>query len=119
MVVKVAQLWLTLCNPIDCSLPGSSVHGILQTRMLKWVAMPFSGGSSQPRDRTLVSCIAGRFFTVQVTREALEVSRKLLYTPPHLKIILVVLVLFIFSGKCAFPQYLQTRLKLNGVMLRV
>ena len=41
-----------LCNPMDCSLPGSSVHGILQSRMLEWVAIPFSRGSSQPRDRT-------------------------------------------------------------------
>jgi len=48
---------------MDCSLPGSFVHGILQARMLEWVAMPSSRGSSQPRDRTLVSCIAGRFFT--------------------------------------------------------
>ena len=49
------------CNPIDWSLPGSSVHGILQARRLKWVAISFSGGSSRPRDPTLVSCIAGRF----------------------------------------------------------
>ena len=45
-----------------CSPPGSSVHGILQTRILEWVAIPFSRGSSQPRDWTQVSCIAGRFF---------------------------------------------------------
>ena len=44
------QLCLTFCNPMDCSLPGSSVHGILQARILEWVAIPFSGGSSQPRD---------------------------------------------------------------------
>ena len=46
------------------SLPGSSIHGILQARILQWLASPFSRGSSQPRDRTQVSCIAGRFFTV-------------------------------------------------------
>ena len=50
-------------QPMDCSLPGSSVHGILQARILEWVAIPFSRGSSQPRDRTQVSCIAGEFFT--------------------------------------------------------
>ena len=50
--VLVAQSCLTLCNPMDCSLPGSSVHGILQARILEWVAMPFSTGSSQPRDQT-------------------------------------------------------------------
>ena len=57
------QSCLTLCNPRDCNLPGSSVHGILQARVLEWVAYPFSRGSSWPRDQTCVSCIAGRFFT--------------------------------------------------------
>ena len=52
---------------MNCSPPGSSVCGILQARILEWVAIPFFSGSSQPRDRTLVSCIAGRFFTVSVT----------------------------------------------------
>ena len=57
---------------MDCSLPGSSVHGILQARILEWVAISFSRGSSQPRDRTRVSCIAGRFFfTSWATREFL------------------------------------------------
>ena len=61
---EVAQSCLTLCTPMDCRLPGSSVHGILQARILEWVAMPFSKGSSQPKDRTQVSHIAGGFFTV-------------------------------------------------------
>ena len=60
---EVAQSCPTLCDPMDCSPPGSSVHGILQARVLKWVAVSFSRGSSQPRDQTQVSCIAGRFFT--------------------------------------------------------
>ena len=68
--VLVAQSCLTLCDPMDSSPPGSSVHGLLQARTLEWVAIPFSRGSSPPRDRTRVSCIAGRFFTVWVTREA-------------------------------------------------
>ena len=63
-LVKVPQLCLTLCDPMDCSLPGSSVLGILQARILEWIAIPFSRGSSQPRGRTGVSCIAGRFFTI-------------------------------------------------------
>ena len=71
MKVKVTPSRLTLCDPMDCNLPGSPVHGILQARILEWVAVPFSGGSSQPRDRTQVSCIAGRFFTIWATREAL------------------------------------------------
>ena len=52
-----------LGNPMDCSLPGSSVHGILQARILEWVAIPFSRGLSRHKDQTRVSCIAGRFFT--------------------------------------------------------
>ena len=54
----------TLCDPIDCSPPGSSVHGIVQERILEWVAIPFSRGSSRPRDQTRVSCIVGRFFII-------------------------------------------------------
>ena len=57
--VKVAQSCLALCNPM-----GYAVHWILQARILEWVAFPFFRGSSQPRDRTQVSCIASRFFTV-------------------------------------------------------
>ena len=60
------QLGLTLCNPMDCSPPGPSVHGISQARILEWVAISFSRGSSRPRDRTHISCVsalAGRFFT--------------------------------------------------------
>ena len=53
---QVAQLCPTLCDPMDCSLPGSSVHGIFQARIMEWVAISFSRGSSQPRDRTQVSC---------------------------------------------------------------
>ena len=60
----------TLCNPMDGSSPGSSVPGILQVRILEWVAIPYSRGSSWPRDKIWVSCIAGRFFTVWGTREA-------------------------------------------------
>ena len=55
-----AQPCLTLCEPMDCSLPGSSVHGLLQARILEWVAMPSSRGSSQPKDQTQVSLVAGQ-----------------------------------------------------------
>ena len=61
---EVAQSCPTLCYPVDCSPLGSSVHGIFQARILEWVAISFSRGSSQPRDPTWVSCIPGRFFTV-------------------------------------------------------
>ena len=62
----VAQSCLTLCDPMDCSVPGSSVHGILQARVLEQVANSFSRASFQPRDQTRISCIpsiAGRLFT--------------------------------------------------------
>ena len=61
---EVAQLCPTVCDPTDCSLPGSSVHGIFQARVLEWIAISFSRGSSQPRDQTWVSRTAGRRFTV-------------------------------------------------------
>ena len=67
---EVAQSCPTLCYPMDCSLPGSSLHGILQARVLEWVAISFSRGSSRPRDRTQVSHIGGRHFNLSATREA-------------------------------------------------
>ena len=80
---EVAQLCPTLCNPMDHSLPGSSVHGIFQARVLEWAAISFSRGSSQPRDRTQVSRLVGRCFIVWATREAYTVCKtvngKLLY----------------------------------------
>ena len=66
---EVANSWPTLCNPMDCRLPGSSVHGIFQARILEWVAISFSRRSSWPRDWTQVSCIVGRCFTIWATRE--------------------------------------------------
>ena len=68
--MKVTQLCPTLCDPMDYA-----IHGILQARILEWVAVPISRGSSQPRDWTQVSCIAGGFFTSCATREA--------YSWPH------------------------------------
>ena len=66
----LAQLCLTLCDAMDWSLPGSSGHGIFQARILEWVAISFSRGSSWPRDQNWGSCIAGGFFTVWAPREA-------------------------------------------------
>ena len=68
---SVAQLCLTVCDPMDYSLPRSSIHGILQARVLEWVAISFSRGSSRPRDWTWVSRIAGRRFTFWATKEVL------------------------------------------------
>ena len=69
---EVAQSCLTLCDPMDCSLPGFSIHGIFQARVLEWGAIAFSRVFSWPRYRTWVSCTAGRCFTLWATREALK-----------------------------------------------
>ena len=66
----------TLCGPMDCSLPGSSLHGVLQARVLEWVAISFSRGSSQPRDRTWASCIPGRHFNLWDESVLLAFSRE-------------------------------------------
>ena len=71
---EVAQSCLTLCNPMDCSLPGCSIHGIFQAIVLEWIAISFSRGSSQPRHWTRVSCITGRCFIPWATREVLKES---------------------------------------------
>ena len=75
---EVAQSCPTLWDPLDCSLPGSSIHGIFQARVLEWVAISFSRRSSQPRDRTRVSGIAGRCFTIWATKLSLSESQNLL-----------------------------------------
>ena len=79
---------------MDCSLPGFSIHGIFQARVLEWVAISFSRGSSWPRDRTQISCIAGRRFTLWATREAHQES------PP---------------GKC----YLKVYIKVNQLYIHI
>ena len=66
----VDQLCLTLCDPMVCSPPDSFVRGILQARILEWVVIPFSRGSSWSRDQIRVSCIAGGFLTIWATKEA-------------------------------------------------
>ena len=69
-------LLLTLCHPMDCSLPGSSVNGILQARILEWVAIPFSRGSSQPRDPACVLFITSGFFPPTPREKALRAYRR-------------------------------------------
>ena len=73
MRAKLLQSFLTLCDPMDWSPPGSSVHGILQTRIPEWVAMPSSRGSPQPRDRTCVfyvSCVGRQVLSTSATWKA-------------------------------------------------
>ena len=67
-----------VCNSMNCSPPGCSVHGIFQARILEWVAISFSRGSSWPRDWTQVSCMAGGFFTVWATREDCQITARIL-----------------------------------------
>ena len=75
------QFCLTLCDPMDCGQPGSPVHETSQTRILEWVAFPFSRGSSWPKDWTWVSSIVGRFFTIWATRESPQELYRLTFFP--------------------------------------
>ena len=80
----VAQSCLTVCNPVDCRSPGFSVHGILHTRILEWVAMPFSRGSYRPRDQTWIFHKASRFFTIWATMDQFSsVTQSCLTLQPH------------------------------------
>ena len=77
LLLLVAQLCPTFMLPMDCGPSGSSVRGISQSRILEWVAISFSRGSSRPRDRILVSCTAGGFFpTESIGKSFLDYSRK-------------------------------------------
>ena len=78
-VCLVNQSCLILCNPMDCSLPGSSGHGILQARILERIAIPFSRGSSWTREWPQVSHTAGKFFTIWAIREAFLYFLNVLY----------------------------------------
>ena len=73
MCVKSLQSCLTLCDPMDCSSKGSPVHGVLQARILEWVATASSRGSPRPRDRTHISCIGRWILYHCATCEALDV----------------------------------------------
>ena len=81
MCVLVTQSCQTLCNPMDHSSPGSSVHGILQARILQWIPMPSSRSSSQPRDQTRVSHMAGRLVTSEPQGKSLRVHTLKLQDP--------------------------------------
>ena len=72
---EAAQSCLTLCDPVDCGLPGFSIYGILQARILEWVTISFSRGSSRPRDRTQVSHIGGRCFNLWATNFSIDLGK--------------------------------------------
>ena len=92
---EVAQSCLTLCDPMDGSLPGFSIHGIFQARISEWVAISFSR-SSQPRDQTQVSHIVGRCFTPWATREATLISLEARATHDHSCLFISVVIFFFF-----------------------
>ena len=94
----VVQSCPALCDPTDCSPPGFSLHGILQARILEWIASLSSRGSSQPRDWTWVSYIAGRRFTLWATREAF--SQK----PYEMVILGMILLLRVSKTKYRFTN---------------
>ena len=80
---EVAQSCLTLCDSMDCSLPGSSIHGIFQARKLEWVAISSSRRSSRPRGWTQASRIVGRCITVWTTREVRKLTSSHFSLAPH------------------------------------
>ena len=135
--VLVTQSCLTVFNPIDYSAPGSSVHGILQARILEWVAIPFSRGSSWHRNWTQVSCIAGKFLTIWATREIPiswlpgtwytiscgmnVVHHSYVLRPVCRKVYNFVFcsqVLRLMNGACHLPKPTHINLSKNGNMLK-
>ena len=84
IVVLVAQLYLTLCNPMDCRLPGSSVHGIFQSRILEWVVIPSLGVLPDPGIEPASPALAGGFFTAQPLGKPVRHNRIPIYSKSHL-----------------------------------
>ena len=87
-VSEATQSCPTLCGPVDCNPPGSSIHVILQARILEWLAISFARGSSQLRDRTQVSHIAGRRFNLWATREAMLSRLVVTFLPRNKRLLL-------------------------------
>ena len=103
----VTQSCPTLCDPMDYSPPGSTVHEIFQARILEWVAISFSRGSSQPRDWTQVSCTAGRFFTDGATRKALSLRQILVPSVFQTARIWVLLMFCFLFCWCLWEKFLS------------
>ena len=109
--VLVAQSDLTLCDTMDYSPPGFSIHGVLQARILEWIAVPFSRGPSWPRDRSRVSCTAGRLFTVrdykQIHNAPVRLSKvSLCLNSPSLSCLLLTVELVLLPPKVSsFPPW--------------
>ena len=120
MRAKSLQSCLTLCDLVDCSPPASSVHGILQVRILEWVAILSSRGSSRPRDQTRVSCgacIAGRFFTTEPQGRPPFAVREV--QNPRLALILAASSTILWPEQgCSYLASLRLQTGLNCVPLK-
>ena len=111
-----AQSCPTLWDPMDCSPPGSSVHGILQKRILEWVAILFSRGSSWPRDKIQVSCIADRRFTLWAIREAQDPLYSDLFPLSVLSYINIGICSFVLILLLVLTQCITLRLFLSSAV---
>ena len=100
----IAQLWLTLLDPMDCNLPGSSVHGILQARILEWATIPFSKETSWPKDQAQVSYIADGLFTIWATSLYPQKTTILKDTCTPV----FILALFTIARTCKWSRYQST-----------
>ena len=108
---EIAQSCPTVCDHIDCSLPGSSMHGVFQASVLEWAATSFSRGSSQPRGRTRVSRIVGRRFTIWATTEAPSLWKIL---NKYFRLMKIVMFTFTSSLRHCDPiKWLVFRLRIN------
>ena len=105
-----------LCDPMDCNLPGFSVHGIFQARVLEWVAISFCRGSSWPRDQTQVSCIAGRRFTLWAIREAQDPLYSDLFPLSVLSYINIGICSFVLILLLVLTQCITLRLFLSSAV---
>ena len=117
MWALVTKMCRTLWELMDCSPLSTSVYESLQARILEWVAIPFSGGSFQPRDWTCISCIAGRFLTAWATREAQPHQKLLQIIPIHehcnfLKLDVYIYILYFIH---IFIIVVKYKLYLNGL----
>ena len=105
-----------LCDPMDCNLPGFSVHGIFQARVLEWVTISFCRGSSWPKDQTQVSCIAGRRFTLWATREAQDPLYSDLFPLSALSYINIGICSFVLILLLVLTQCITLRLFLSSAV---
>ena len=120
VIVSVAQLCLTLCDPVDCSPPGSSIHGISQAKILEWVAISFSRGSSRPRDQTQASCIGRQIVYHRATWEALKIRAAYYihtFSQTANQKLIYVLMLKDFSDVIKVPNQLTNKRKLCSPVL--